>query len=102
MDRTYLVVGVVVGCIFAAAVFIAWDPFSGPDRVVGVILKCDVKTYIKISEPAYRPTTGPACNSNEAINARHEVTVRTPKGTVYTVEAPDIWLIRLGDSWPPK
>lgn len=101
MDRTRLVVGVVVWWAFSAPTLIGCTSDDGEDKVISVILKCDKQVSIGV-ERVIRPTTGADCENSSVMNARQEVTVRTPGGNVYTVDAPVVWLIRLGDSWPPK
>lgn len=75
------------------------DP-KGEDIVVGVSALCDLRVIDRGSSTT-RETRGDQClTSTRASNVRQEVTVRTPKGETYTVEAPPGRLISLGDRWP--
>ncbi len=75
-------------------------PTPGPDRVVGIELKCDIgeRTFTGWDTCPRLDSIG----SDQFVNYRKEVTVRTFAGQTYRVSygaEHDVWL---GMEWPPK
>lgn len=89
---------------FFAAVFVACSGDKDPDKVVGVILKCEARATTTI------PLSGDDCNAKDdrfsdgfaARSRRIEVTVKPASGAPYTVAQPPQAIVRVGDTWPPK
>ena len=75
-------------------------PTVEPDRVVGVIRKCEAG-----DELALRAITREGCGTDLAsrlriLNDRLEVTVRTGSGGSYVVTVPPTTSVSVGDVWP--
>lgn len=75
-------------------------PTPGPDRVVGIELKCDIgeKTFTGWDICPRLDSIG----SNQFVNYRKEVTVRTFAGQTYWVSYGAEHEVWLGMEWPPK
>lgn len=76
-----------------------------PDRVVGVIVLCNVQDFVSGGGlgRVTRETRGSECDfGRRPSNHRWLVTVRTPQGTTYEIEAPYDQQFRLGQTWPPE
>lgn len=93
-----------------------------PDKVVGVLLKCNRSPSIKSLPDALYYDGGAGEYSGAVcqrflstakengmdmditvgrLNARYVVTVRTAAGSGYTVEVPATTTVRVGQDWPP-
>lgn len=78
-------------------------PTPEPDRVVGVVERCDAVNERALARLARDGCTAMAAAFPQAVmNHRLEVTVRTFSGAVYVVEVSPSAGVSLGDVWPPK
>lgn len=77
-----------------AALFLIACGGNDPDRVVGVLIRCDANgTTVRVD------MSGPDCTGN-VRNIRQVLTVRTSDGKTYTAEVPISPTIQLGQQWP--
>lgn len=87
--------------MFAATLAaIAYDRRTAedPDRIVGLILRCDFGYGVNRID-----LNGPDCEDKSKVqNIRLIVTVRTGKGTTYSVETLPDRNLHPGDYWPPE
>lgn len=86
------------------AAFFAGCGGDDGDTVVGVILKCDARTFVGGSvEYEFREESGKNCEGTSSVrrqNYRQEVTVKSASKT-YLVTVPRDATVTLGQSWPP-
>jgi hypothetical protein len=115
-------IALVIVVVLALAIAETPDGTSGSadsmtsDRVVNVLLRCEVSSgYRGISDfertgdecvaHDYTPIPGAQRIAGQPTgyypkNVRLEVTVRTPSGSTYVVEAPPYTAVSVGDLWP--
>jgi len=106
--------GLVLAVLIAALVVSGADAQSGgsssqsadasADRVVAVMLRCDIERRERTGEDCTRSPNGATGYLAEALrpkNVRLELTVRTSAATTYTVEVPPDSHVVVGDVWPP-
>jgi hypothetical protein len=98
---------------------------SEPDRVVGVVLKCERPASVSSVSKGFNSRTpaaavvipaaeltgedcnakvpnAPAANTYSYSNVRLVVTVKPGNGNAYTVEVPPETAVSVGDKWPPN
>ena len=88
---------------------VACERDAKPDRVVGVRYVCEItettgRGVTGAREYRTYETSGEICVTADsgAANTRQRVTVRTPEGDTYEVEARRNELISVGQAWPPQ
>jgi hypothetical protein len=99
------ILGGVIGVVATLALHSSRAEAPQPDRVVGVVERCTVRGNGQSVDleggtcsdirASYTATAGVAI-----VNTRLELTVRTDKGTTYTVDVPPSATVTVGDPWP--
>ncbi len=105
------VVGIALGAALLGAVISGLAVYaidgrgsSAPDRVVGIVTRCEVIPIGGSEKPV--EISGSDCSStgrfklNPPVNVRLELTIRTAKGTSYTVDVSPQMPAHIGDPWP--
>ena len=73
------------------------EPTPQPDRVVAVLVKCQVW----VTGGKALDLTGSECQqADRAVNYRTQVTVRTSEGSTYQIDVPTTTKVAVGDTWP--
>lgn len=84
----------------ALSVTVASCGGDDPDRVVAVTRKCEIRT--SASSTGVVTLVGAACDSEGVLSRRLEVSVRTARGTTYTVDMEPGTAVTVGAEWPPN
>lgn len=85
--------------VIASALGAACGGAKGSDHVVGVIEACQVQS-IRTDGRYFQPMTGGGCTAGSVAGFHYELTIKTAKGTTYTVQADSA--PKLGSAWPPE